>query len=73
MAKIIKLRGPIRKFTVAVGAYSRGSLLKIFSFRVGAYSSWGGFEGGPIRGFTALSSSSGFFSSVESARRLALH
>ena len=24
MAKIVKLRGPIREFTEAVGAYSRG-------------------------------------------------
>ena len=39
MAKIIKLRGPIREYTVAVGAYSRrGGLLIICSSRVGAYS-----------------------------------
>ena len=37
MAKIIKLRGLIREFTVAVGAYSRGDLLTICSSR-GAYS-----------------------------------
>ena len=43
MAKIIKFRGPIREFTVAVGAYSRGGdLLKICSSRVGAYSREGG-------------------------------
>ena len=33
MTKIIKLKGPIRYFTVAVGAYSRGW---------GAFSRWGG-------------------------------
>ena len=45
MAKIIQLRGPIREFTVAVGAYSRGGgggLLTICCSRVGAYSRGGG-------------------------------
>ena len=43
MAKIVKLRGPIREFTVAVEAYSRGGgLLIICSSRVGAYSRGGG-------------------------------
>ena len=48
MAKIIKLRGPIREFMVAVWAYSRGGggLLTICSSRVGAYSRGGFFEGG---------------------------
>ena len=57
MAKLIKLRGPIREFTVAVGAYSRGgALLTICSSSVGAYSRGSFFEGGggSIRGFTAL-------------------
>ena len=46
MAKIIKLRGPIREFTVAVGANSKGGgLLKICSSRVGAYSRGGLFRG----------------------------
>ena len=53
MAKISKLRGPIRDFTVAVGAYSRGGgLLTIFISRMGAYSGGGLFRGGTIRGFT---------------------
>ena len=52
MAKIFKLRGPIREFTVAVGAYSRGGgLLIICSSRVGCIRG-GFFEGGAIRGFT---------------------
>ena len=42
MAKIIKLRGPIRRFTVAVGGggliRGGGDLLTICSSRVGAYS-----------------------------------
>ena len=47
MAKIIKLRGPIREFTVSVGAYSRGGgLLIICSSGLGAYSKGGFFEGG---------------------------
>ena len=47
MVKIIKLRGPIREFTVAVGAHSRGGgLLTIFSSRVEAYSRGGLFWGG---------------------------
>ena len=53
MAKIIKLRGPIGQFKVAVGAYSRGGgSLTICCSRVGAYS--GGFfeRGWAIRGFT---------------------
>ena len=46
MAKIVKLWGPIRKYTVAVGFYSRGGgLLRICSSRVGTFSR------GPIRGF----------------------
>ena len=48
MTKIIKLRGPIREFMVAVGAYSRGGLLIICSSRVRAY--WRG--GGAMQGFT---------------------
>ena len=55
MAKIIKLRGPIREFKVAVGPYSRRGLLTICSSRRGAYSR-GAFSrgggGGAIRGFT---------------------
>ena len=44
MAKIIILRGLIRDFTVAVGAYLRGGgLLTICSSRVVAYSRRGGF------------------------------
>ena len=55
MPKIIKLKGPICEFTVAVGAYSMGGgLLTICSSRVGAYSRGGGFEGGPIREFTVM-------------------
>ena len=54
MANIIKLRGPIREFTVAVGAYSRGGLLKICSSRVGGYSIGGLFQGGAIQGFTVI-------------------
>ena len=46
MAKLIRLRGPIREFTVAVGAYSRGGLLTICSSSVGAYSRGSFFEGG---------------------------
>ena len=43
MAKIIKLRGPIREFKVAWGPYSRGGgLLIICSSRVGVYSRGGG-------------------------------
>ena len=39
MAKINKLRGPIREFMVAMGAYSRGGgFLIICSSRVRAYS-----------------------------------
>ena len=34
--------GPIREFTVAVGAYSRGGLLTICSSSVGANSRGGG-------------------------------
>ena len=41
MAKIVKLRGPIRELTVAVGAHSRGDLLITCSSRVGAYSRGG--------------------------------
>ena len=53
MAKIIKLRGPIRELTVAVGAYSVGG--GACSPRVGAYSRGGFFRGGEaIRGFTVL-------------------
>ena len=44
MAKIIKLRGPIRELTVAVGAYSVGG--GACSPRVGAYSRGGFFRGG---------------------------
>ena len=47
MAKIIKLRGPIREFKVAVGPYSRRGLLTICSSMRG-----GLFEGGLFRGFT---------------------
>ena len=51
MAKIIQLRGTLREFTVAVGAYSReGGLLTICCSRVGAYSRGGFFEGGFLRG-----------------------
>ena len=48
MTKIIKLRGLIREYTVAVGAYSGGGggLLTICSPRVGAYSSGGFFKDG---------------------------
>ena len=52
MTKIIKLRDPIREYTVEVGPYSRGGgvggvgLLTICSSRVGAYSREGFFEGG---------------------------
>ena len=47
MAKIIKSKGPIREFTVAVGAYSKkGGLLTICSSRVGAYSRGGGLSRG---------------------------
>ena len=47
MAKIIKLRSPIRKFSVAVWVYSRGGgLLTIKSYRVGAYLKGGFFGGG---------------------------
>ena len=49
MAKIIQLRGPIREFTVAVGAYSKGGggFLTICCSRVRAYSRGGGlFRGG---------------------------
>ena len=48
MAKIIKLRGPIREFTVVVGAYSRGKAYLQFVvlgwglIRVGAFSNKGG-------------------------------
>ena len=42
MAKIIKLRVPVREFMVAVGAYLGGVLLKICSARVGAFSRGGG-------------------------------
>ena len=44
--KIIKLRGPIREFTVAVGAYSGGGLSTICCSRMGAYSRGALFEGG---------------------------
>ena len=57
MTKIIKLRGPIREFALAVGAYYRGGgLLTICSFRFVAYSR-GAFSrgGGAIRGFTVIS------------------
>ena len=55
MAKIIKLRGQIREFTLAVVAYSRGGgFLIICSSREGAFSRGGFFEGGPIRGFAVL-------------------
>ena len=46
MAKIVKLRGPIREFTVTVGGLFKrggGGLLTICSSRVGAYSRGGGF------------------------------
>ena len=48
MAKIIKLRGPIGQFKVAVGAYSRGGggSLTICCSRVGAYSGGGLFREG---------------------------
>ena len=44
MAKIIKLRGPIREFTVARGSLfgGGGGLLSICSSRVGASSRGGG-------------------------------
>ena len=43
MAKIIKLRGPIREFTVARGSlFGGGGLLSICSSRVGASSRGGG-------------------------------
>ena len=47
MAKIIKLRGPIREFTVVSGGLFKGGLLTICCSRVGAYSretflKWGG-------------------------------
>ena len=55
MAKIIKLRGPIQEFTIAVEAYSRGGLLTIFSSKVGAYLKGGAFlRGGGIRGLSLL-------------------
>ena len=56
MAKIIKLRGPIREFTEAVGAYLRGGLLTICCFKVGAYWREGSFfeGGGAIQGFTVF-------------------
>ena len=46
MAKIIKLRGPVREFTVAVGACSRrgGGLTDNF------FLGWGLFEGGFFEG-----------------------
>ena len=54
MANINKLRGPIREFTVAVGAYSReGGLLTICSSRVGIIRGglFQGGGGGSIGGF----------------------
>ena len=54
IAKIIKLRGAIRRFTVTVGAYSRGGLLKVCSSRVGTYSTGLFRGGGAIRRFTVF-------------------
>ena len=45
MAKINKSKGGIRGFTAAVGAYSRGALMKICSSRLGVYWGGGGVEG----------------------------
>ena len=46
MAKIVKLRGTLQEYTVAVGAYSRGGLLIICSSRVGTHSREGAFSRG---------------------------
>ena len=55
MAKIIKVRGSIREFTVAVGAYSfLWGLLTICSSRVEAYSRGAFSGGGAMRGFTVF-------------------
>ena len=54
MAKLITLRGPIREFTVAMGAYSRGgAYLQFVGLGWGLIRGGGLFrDGGPIRGFT---------------------
>ena len=50
MAKLIKQRGPIRKFMEAVGAYSKGGSLKFVvlgsGFTLGGFLEGGFFKGG---------------------------